>query len=68
MISMFHVGDRVKRHLNGDVFHGTVVGVFEDIVMVLWDNGVLSALDEQAASCLIMGAGATGPTSSLVAG
>lgn len=46
----FKVGDRVFRRLNGEVFFGTVGSVFEDLVMVLWDSGDYSLLDEATAA------------------
>jgi hypothetical protein len=52
MTTSFHVGDRVSRRLGDQVFHGVVVGVYEDFVMVQWDTGVLAMLDEPAASTL----------------
>ena len=53
-MTSFHVGDRVSRRLNDQVFHGVVVGIFEDIFTVLWDNGVLATLDEATLATVAM--------------
>ena len=46
MITKFQMGDRVTRVLGGKSYAGSVVGVHEDTVFVLWDNGTLAVLDE----------------------
>lgn len=46
MEARMKLGDKVTRTVDGIVYHGIVVDVFEDIVFVRWDTGMVSVLDE----------------------
>lgn len=38
--------DQVTRTIEGRVFTGVVIMVYEDYVLVRWDNGVIAVFDE----------------------
>ena len=47
METILKLGDRVTKTVERTTFHGHVILVHEDYVLVAWDNGVVCAIDEE---------------------
>jgi hypothetical protein len=46
METKLRILEKVTRTIDGQVFTGVVIMVYEDYVLVRWDNGVVAVIDE----------------------